>query len=58
MDWVGILFTVLAAVLAVGIVAGVVVWRYVQKKRGKGGCDCCPGGCRGCHAAKKEDEKH
>ena len=34
MDWVGILFTVLAAVLAVGIVAGVVVWRYVQKKRG------------------------
>ena len=29
MDWVGILFTVLAAVLAVGIVAGVVVWGYV-----------------------------
>ena len=57
MDWVGILFTVLAAVLAVGIVAGVVVWRYVQKKRGKTGCGCDCSHCGGCCSCPSAREK-
>ena len=40
MEPLGIVFTVLAAVLAVGIVVGVIAYRIVQKKRGRGGCDC------------------
>lgn len=34
--------------LAVAVVVGVIVWRIIRKKQGKGGCDC-GGGCGGCH---------
>lgn len=60
MEPLGIVFTVLAAVLAVGIVVGGIAYRIVQKKRGRGGCgcgcDCCSGGCHACRAARKGDD--
>lgn len=57
MQW----YEILLIVLAAGFVIGVVAWRVIARKRGKGGCDCgfdCSA-CAGCSACreKKEDKK-
>ncbi len=44
----GTAVSVIVGVVAVGIVVFAIVDRILQKKRGKGGCDCGCSGCTGC----------
>lgn len=57
----GTIVSVVIGVLAVGIVVFTLVWHYVRKKQGKGGCGCGCSGCTGCSSCvpkkKKPDEK-
>ena len=53
-------YEILIIVLAAAFVAGVVGWRLVRKKLGKGGCDCgCSDRphCTSCPPAQKAKEK-
>ncbi len=57
----GTIVSVVIGVLAAGFVVFMLVWHYVRKKQGKGGCDCgcsgCSGCCSSCAPKKKEDKK-
>ncbi len=54
---------VVIALLAVGVVVGVIVWSIIRKKQGKSlGCDCvssCGGNCKNCPScqSKSVDEE-
>lgn len=56
----GTIVSVVIGVLAAGFVVFMLVWHYVRKKQGKGGCGCdcagCPGGCSHC-APRPKDQK-
>lgn len=53
----GTVVSVIIGVLAVGIVVFAVVYHYIRKKQGKGGCDCGCSGCSGCCSSRSPKEK-
>lgn len=57
----GTIVSVVIGVLAAGFVVFMLVWHYVRKKQGKGGCGCGCSGCSGCSSCapkkKKPDEE-
>lgn len=57
----GTIVSVIIGVLAAGFVIFMLVWHYVRKKQGKGGCGCGCSGCSGCSSCvpkkKKPDEE-
>lgn len=53
----GTAISVVIAVAAVGIVVFTVVWHYVRKKQGKGGCDCGCSDCSACHMCSRAKER-
>ena len=57
----GTIVSVVIGVLAAGFVIFMLVWHYVRKKQGKGGCGCGCSGCSGCSSCvpkkKKSDEE-
>ena len=57
----GTIVSVVIGVLAAGFVVFMLVWHYVRKTQGKGGCGCgcsgCSGCCSSCAPKKKEDKK-
>lgn len=57
----GTIVSVVIGVLAAGFVVFMLVWHYVRKRQGKGGCDCgCSGcsGCSSCAARESKKQKH
>lgn len=53
----GTAISVVIAAAAVGIVVFTVVWRYVRKRQGKGGCDCGCSDCSACRMCSHAEER-
>ncbi len=53
MSW----WEILIIIAAAAFVAGVAVWSFVKRKKGKGGCADCCGNCCGCAGCSHPEKK-
>ena len=57
LSFAGTAISVAVGAAAAGIVVFTVIWHFVRKKQGKGGCDCGCSDCSACRLCRRTEER-